>query len=75
LKLVDKTRPDRLRGEFRIVNREVAPGVGFEPPDFAGVKLALDPRPCAARLGQGPASSTAVADFPSLFRVMKRDTS
>jgi hypothetical protein len=50
LELVDKTRPYRLRSEFRTVDSDVVLGVGFEPPDRFGIEFTLDPRPCAARL-------------------------
>jgi hypothetical protein len=53
LELVDRTRPHRLRREFRTVNSDVVLGVGLEPPDCAGIEFALDPRPRAARLGEG----------------------
>jgi hypothetical protein len=51
LKLIDKTGPYRLRGEFRAINGDVVLGVGFEPPDRVGIELPLNARPCAARLG------------------------
>jgi hypothetical protein len=51
LKLVHKTRPYGLRGECRTFNRHVVLNIGLEPPDRVGIEFALDPRPCAARLG------------------------
>jgi hypothetical protein len=48
LELVDKTRPYRLRGEFRTVNSDVVLGVGLEPPDCARIEFTLDSRPRAA---------------------------
>ena len=64
MELVDKTRPYRLRGEFRTVNSDVVLGVGLEPPDCAGIEFTLDPRPRAARLGEGPGVDDLLRRLP-----------
>jgi hypothetical protein len=54
LKFIDKTGPECMRGEFRTVNRQVALGVGLEPPDGVGIESTRNLGPRAARLGEGP---------------------
>jgi hypothetical protein len=41
LEFVDKTRPYRLRGEFRTVNSDVVLSVGLEPPDCVGIERSI----------------------------------
>ena len=64
LELVDKTGPYRVRGGFRTVNSDVVLGVGLEPPDPVGIKLTLNPRPRAARLGEGPGINDLLGCLP-----------
>lgn len=76
LELVHKAGTYRLRGEFRTVNRDVVLGADLESPDRIRIELPLDPRPRAARLGEGPGTvqtptmngktaSTALTEFVS----------
>ena len=53
MKLIDETRPYRLRAEFRTVNSDVVLGAGLEPPDSTEIEFTLDPRPRAVRLDEG----------------------
>ena len=52
LELADKTGPDRLRGQFRTVNRDVMLGAGLEPPDRGGIELPLDPLASLNRIAE-----------------------
>lgn len=42
-----------MRGELGPINGDVVADVGLEGPHYVGIELALDPRPHAARLGEG----------------------
>lgn len=66
MKLVDKTSPQRVRGELGPIDGDVVADVGPEPPHYVGIERALDPRPDAAPMAEakilGSCDSCVLAD-------------
>jgi len=64
LKLVNKTSPERVRGEPGPINGNVVAGVALDLPPLRRIELALDPRSHAARLREGSGVNDLVGRLP-----------